>query len=363
MQAATRSANILNMSTVEAVQQARRTRRSRQGSQRLPAAIAELEHMPALAEARDRLVRELSSTHPSSPLLVDIIESDIALVATILRLANAVKSPRRGRVFSIPTALELLTFDQLGVLVKRLAVVDVLEQVPGWEVVPDALRRHSVATQHVADELAGDAGADARAELSVAAVLHDVGKLVLGVAFSGYAELQRAKTGTPDERVHRERVTYGVDHAMVGGVLIRRWGLPNRLAATVSAHHDPEPDGPGAIVQLADLLVHYGDEARADPDKIFAAAVRVGISKARLHDLMSGLAGAGGMRPRVASPLTKGERAALQGIARGQSFKEIAFERGSASSTVRTQLHAASKKLGVGDRARAVLVATESGWL
>ena len=40
--------------------------------------------------------------------------------------------------------------------------------------------------------------------------------------------------------MHRERRELGVDHALVGGVLARRWGLPNRLASAIERHHSDD---------------------------------------------------------------------------------------------------------------------------
>ena len=60
----------------------------------------------------------------------------------------------------------------------------------------------------------------------VTALLHDIGKLVLMHAYPGYPGQVHGDARTPEERIHRERRELGVDHALVGGVLARRWGLP-----------------------------------------------------------------------------------------------------------------------------------------
>ena len=64
-----------------------------------------------------------------------------------------------------------------------------------------------------------------RDELAVAALLHDVGRLVLAELY-GYEQAFRGPGETPEERARRERRELGIDHALVGAVLVRRWGLP-----------------------------------------------------------------------------------------------------------------------------------------
>ena len=62
-------------------------------------------------------------------------------------------------------------------------------------------------------------------------------------------------------------------------------------------------------------------------------------------------------------PLTDKELQALRGLAEGKVYKEIAVDLGIATSTVRSHLHKTYKKVGASDRAQAVLIATERGWL
>jgi DNA-binding NarL/FixJ family response regulator len=53
----------------------------------------------------------------------------------------------------------------------------------------------------------------------------------------------------------------------------------------------------------------------------------------------------------------------LRRLAKGMVYKQIATELGLSTSTVRTHLHNVYGKLGVMDRAQAVLIATERGWI
>ena len=53
----------------------------------------------------------------------------------------------------------------------------------------------------------------------------------------------------------------------------------------------------------------------------------------------------------------------LRRLAEGKVYKQIARELGLATSTVRTHLHNTYSKLGAVDRAQAVLIATERGWI
>ena len=75
---------------------------------RLTAAFEALEAFPALAESRKRVLRVVSQDQPSVTEMVTAIESDVALVIAVMRLANK-RADGRGRVRSIPQAIEVLT--------------------------------------------------------------------------------------------------------------------------------------------------------------------------------------------------------------------------------------------------------------
>jgi putative nucleotidyltransferase with HDIG domain len=229
---------------------------------------------------------------------------------------------------------------------------------------PERFRAHALAVQRAAEHLASLVGYPNRDELAVSALLHDVGKLVLAAAYPDEVDAFRADLAAPDARVKAEREALGVDHAMVGGVLVRRWGLPDRLAATVERHHAPGADGEAAIVRLADMLAHYAHGRPVDPSALLAAARAIGLAPTELRSVLYELPGGGAMRRGVEpSPLTPKEQSALRGLADGKLYKEIAINLGVTTSTIRSHLHSSYKKLGAADRAQAVLIATERGWL
>ena len=338
---------------------------------RLPAAFERLSSLPALTESRNRLLRVLLEEDSSPARLVHAIESDIALVVAVLRSANHVarkrsngRRARRG-IASIPEAVAQLTPEGVAVLARRIAVVDFFDRLPGWSLAPDYMRIHATATQEIIPALTEHEDDGRRDELLVAALLHDVGKLVLMEAYEGYPDRLLEGARTPDERVMSERRQIGVDHAVVGGVLIRRWGLPDRLAEGVERHHDPRESADGALLRLADMLAHYRHGHPVEPGALRAAAAEAGVDVGSLRSLMyQGPAPAGAVpRPTEPSPLSPQQREVLRGLAHGKVYKEIAHDMGVSASTVRTHLHVAYTKLGVVDRAQAVLRATEKGWL
>ena len=332
---------------------------------RLTAAFDALEAFPALAESRNRLLKLVSAERVSSSDIVGAVESDVALLVSVLRLANQVEGRARGRVESAVQAVELLSPDAVQALATRARTFDFFERSAVWDAAPERFRLHGVSTQRAADRLAAEVDYAHRDRLMVTALLHDIGKLVLMHAYPGYPEKVHEGARTPEERVLKERRELGVDHALVGGVLARRWGLPKSIASVIERHHADDATEEAAFVRLADMLAHYAQGSSVSPTELLRTARTIGIGPTELRTVMYDLPYPSSQRIRAVDPcpLSNRELDVLKRLAEGKVYKQIALELSLSTSTVRTHLHNIYGKLGAVDRAQAVLGATERGWL
>ena len=332
---------------------------------RLTSAFEALELFPALAESRNRVLALVSEERPSTGDVVQAIESDVALVIAVLRLANAADGPSKGQVESIVSAVEILSPEAVQGLVMETATFEFFERGKAWDAAPERFRLHAVAVQRAADRLAAAAGYAERDRLLVTSLLHDVGKLVLMHAYPGYPKQIHGPARTPEERLHYERRELGVDHALVGGVLARRWNLPGSVASAIERHHSDDAQGDAAFVRLADMLAHYSLGMPVSSNELLRAAHAVGFGPSDLRAVLYDLPYPSNARPRAVEPcpLSTRELEVLKRLAQGMVYKQIAHELSLSTSTVRTHLHNIYGKLGAVDRAQAVLHATERGWL
>jgi putative nucleotidyltransferase with HDIG domain len=333
---------------------------------RLTAAFEALEAFPMLAESRNRVLRLFEAGEPAGADVVAAVEADVALAVTVLRLANRVDGRMRGRVESAVEGVEVLSPRTVHSIASKARTFDFFERTAVWQGVPERFRLHAVATQRAADRIAREFGYEARDRLMVTSLLHDIGKLVLVHAYPGYPRQIHAEARTPEERIQSERRELGVDHALVGGVLARRWGLPKSVASVIERHHAEDVDGEAAVVRLADMLAHYTLGGSVSPSELLSVARMVGIAPTDLRTVMYDLPlpSSGGRRRRIdPCPMSAREVEVLRRLARGMVYKQIASELGLSTSTVRTHLHNVYGKLGAMDRAQAVLIATERGWI
>ncbi len=211
-------------------------RHSNEGhGRRLTNAFDALEMFPALVESRDRLLAVVSKDNVSTSEIVATVESDVALMVAVLRMANQGRNGR-SRVDTVIGAVERLTPQVVDELARRLRTFDFFERSTVWEAAPERFRLHALATQHAADRLASELGFEQRDRLGVVSLLHDIGKLVLIHAYPGYPQQIHQGAQTPEDRIpHRAPRTWHRPRA--GG----RCARPSLGSAGLACDRDRAP--------------------------------------------------------------------------------------------------------------------------
>jgi putative nucleotidyltransferase with HDIG domain len=334
------------------------------GGRRLAAAFDAASCLPALAESRRRLLRASEGEASSPGELAEAVESDVALTVAIMRAAGDA-ADGNGRTGGVRQAVEALSARGVREVVASIAAYDPFDSPSIIAERHERFRRHAVATRHAADRIGELARLGERDELAVAALVHDVGRLVLSEMYGQFEQLDDRRMA-PGARVRCERRQLGIDHALVGAVLVRRWGLPRIVAAAVERHHTPGAGGHAAAIRLADLVVHYAHGEAAPADAMVDAASQLGLDRKQLAPLLYEFPHSGEARRRRSSdpcPLSVREVDALRGLAEGKVYKQIASELSLSVSTIRTHLHNVYRKIDAVDRAQAVLIARDRGWI
>jgi putative nucleotidyltransferase with HDIG domain len=329
---------------------------------RLAAAFEAVERFPALIESRTRVMHAATAETAGTGELVEAVEADVALTIAVLRFANRTT---RGGIGSIPEAVQVLKPSGILAIAGTSPVFDFFESNGGWELKPERFRVHALATQQAAERIGRAIGWTERDELAVASLLHDIGRLVISRLHPGKRSYFDAVTRSPEQRLKEERDQLGIDHALVGGVLARRWNVPQRIAVAIERHHHEDADGLAAIVATADMAAHYSQGEAITPERLRAMSKRCGLTPDSLRELLYDLPYARDDNRRISEPcpLSARELDVLRHLSEGMVYKQIAGEMQLSVSTIRTHLHNVYGKIGAVDRAQAVLTARDRGWI
>ena len=220
---------------------------------------AKLRAMPAMSGTATKLLALLKNPNTNATQIEAVVRYDPGLTANILKLANSAYFGIPGRIGSIRQAVVRLGWKQVFQLVVASSVHAVMEKpVLGYDLLSGELWRHAIAVTVAAEDLARSSRNSGIQDIFTAALLHDVGKLVLGnFVDADYARLAEAMSrGVPFQQAERE--VLGTDHAEMGARVLQKWSFPDALVNGARWHHDPDAADPQDplidIVHVADVL-------------------------------------------------------------------------------------------------------------
>lgn len=200
--------------------------------------VGGIDHLPSAPTMYWELTMAAAKPETGIPDLAAIVERDPAMSLKVLQLASSAYFSAARRVTSVQQAVSRLGVELLKALTLTVHAFDTLK-VPACEGFSiDELQEHSLATARLAKHLCADAASGS--EAFAAAMLHDVGKLVLAVgAPERLADVlgAQAHSKRPFFAVELER--YGTTHAEIGAYLLGSWGLPLTMVEAVTYHHMP----------------------------------------------------------------------------------------------------------------------------
>lgn len=203
--------------------------------------MAQVKAFPGMPDTSAKLMTMLKDSESSAAQIESVLKYDPGLTANILKLTNSAYFGIPSKVSSVKQAVVLLGWKRLLQLVMTMCMSTVMKKpVPGYDLPRGELWRHSVAVS-VAAELVVKAlkipGAD---EVFTAALLHDVGKLVLGGFVQDDLKQIESMVSKGIAFEVAEFIVLGTDHAHIGARILEKWSFPENLVNAVNWHHDPE---------------------------------------------------------------------------------------------------------------------------
>jgi len=231
--------------------------------------IQKVSIFPSMPQAGMKLSMLLKEEDVSIEEIEKILRHDPGLAANVLRLANSA-------YFGMPTKVSTLKHAVMLLGVKRFAQIAVTASmnkamnsaVEGYGLSPGELWLHSISVSTLSEALAKNRNVPENSDCFTPALLHDLGKLVLG---------EFVKKELPDiERLVAEGVPFviaekeviGTNHAEIGALILSKWRFPEDLINAVRWHHLPQGEENSTlhqdIVYLANLICHSSADRESD---------------------------------------------------------------------------------------------------
>lgn len=228
--------------------------------------INRVDELPEVPQIAFRAIQLLNNPDTNVNSLAEVIASDQALTAKVLRLCNSVYYGLSRSVTTVSEAVMIVGFSSVKSLVLMITTQSTMNKgLLGYKIGPGEFWEHSLATAETTRFLAKHIAHEKPEECFIAGLIHDIGKMVL----NQYAlpEVYRATNLSQKEHlpIHlAEQQILGFDHAEVGAALAERWNFPAILVESLRLHHSlaeasqsPLDNPLPVLVSLSNLIADH----------------------------------------------------------------------------------------------------------
>jgi len=222
--------------------------------QQISTGIDEIPPMPQVVMKAQEL---LANPDSSAKDLAELLETDAAIAAKVLKMANSVFYGLRGQVSSIQHASMVLGFRNLGEIISVAGVQKALEKkLPGYGLESEDLWRHSLSVALGSKIIASRKNPELEMVAHTAGLIHDVGKLILDPFVLEEKETFDSFIVSEQETfLNAEQQILGFDHAEIAAEVCKQWGIPEIISTAIRYHHSPSAS---LEVELA-FILHLAD--------------------------------------------------------------------------------------------------------
>jgi len=236
--------------------------------------VTALGDLPSLPRTYEALTQALADPDVSLQKVAKIVEQDVGISAKVLQLVNSAFFGLAHSMTNIQSAVSYLGINTLKNLVLSVEIFRAFRPkrgLPGFSL--EKLEYHAQLTAHIAARLPVPKHL---ADIAVvAAMLHDVGKLILAWKLSEHFEKMLAEALGARCPVYKVEVREnGFSHAEIGAYLLGLWGLPYTIVEAVALHHGPNRvphqnfDAISAVY-AANLLAHELEESSSEEPAVY----------------------------------------------------------------------------------------------
>jgi len=202
--------------------------------------IGSVGELPSLSSVYASLAQAVKN--PETPIkeIAAIVEQDMAMTAKVLQLANSAFFGLARTVTSLSAAVSFLGMDTIKNLVLITETFKAFapdKRIPVHEY--ESLQANAQRTANIAVKLPITPETP-RDVIVLAALLHDIGKLILASKMPEQFCSAHALGQTRGcEPFQAEEELLGISHAEIGAYLLGLWGLPHLAVEAIAHHHRP----------------------------------------------------------------------------------------------------------------------------
>lgn len=194
------------------------------------------------------LAAEVRNGEPDMQRIEKLISEDVGLSAALIKTVNSPFYGLRNKVHSIMQAIHMLGLTQLSLIVTAMVLRDVLKGLSKVDMGRfwDASTKVAIISSYIASRLPYIVYETKRRpidkdEAYTYGLFQDCGIPIMLNQHPGYKDtLSKANDALDKKFTDIEDESHGHNHAMIGYVLAKSWGLPEAMYQAIRFHHEHE---------------------------------------------------------------------------------------------------------------------------
>lgn len=222
--------------------------------QKLRFKVENTHNLPTIPATLKNIINFLENPSTSINKISDFISKDPVLTMKVLKMINSPVYGFPGRISSVNQAVLLLGLNVIKGMLLGVSVFELMQKamVGLWE--------HSLGCAALSNLMAKKRGLKSPEDITIAGLLHDIGKVLLAV---NIPEVYEKLIGATEKHgltiLEEENAVLATNHAEVGSWIAKKWNFPKHLVDIIQLHHEPHKARTAkiecSIVHISDILV------------------------------------------------------------------------------------------------------------
>ncbi len=249
--------------------------------------VAWVGDLPPMPHVASRAITMVENPDTTAQELTDLLSSDTALAARVLKIANSAMFSRQREITTLSQAIMVIGFKAL----KGIIVAATLRQLnKGFGKLEKMIWENSMCAATCSTVISKMLKKKYVEEIFLLGLLHSLGQIVFLSQSDTSKDYKKVIKLIQDEKVDyatAEQKVFGFAHPLIGALVAKKWNFSAETCQIILHYNDPlEGDSPETemdekvgIVQLSDLVAHAANVGNPEgyPD------VKEGIKRAALY--------------------------------------------------------------------------------
>jgi len=218
------------------------------------------EDIPTLPDRFLKIQNVLNHPDSSAKEIAEIIQTDQATTVMLMKIANSpAYNPMNQPINKLSQAIARLGVTETAEISMSISLLYGFA-IPAGIAKIRCFWAHAYAVGAISkiliNKLPDDLDKPDPEAMFLAGLLHDIGRAILGIRVDMSYFEQKKFTAHGQKLIDAEEEEFGTNHAEVGGIILKKWNMPDDIIEIVAGHHEESNLIGGQICTIANNLAN-----------------------------------------------------------------------------------------------------------